>query len=73
MKTAAERVAAGLITVDEGWVILRDDRRLEDKLYSTRQAAETTAQFFVGSTVAPAKRVWSFPHKRSDWIIGGAA
>lgn len=73
MKTGEDLKRDGLIAVDEGWVILRDGRRLEDWIYPTEEAARKTARCFSGTVIAPAKRVWSFPRRRADWIIGELA
>jgi hypothetical protein len=73
MMTAAEQIAAGMMRVDCGWIILRNGTRFEDQLYPTEQAAKTTARCFPGSTTAPAKRVWTIQRRKPDWIIGEAA
>lgn len=70
MKTGEDLKRRGLIVADKGWVLLRDGRRFEDRVYATEEAARQTARCFFGVVIAPAKRVWSFPRKRADWIIG---
>lgn len=75
MMTAAEQIAAGMMRIKSGWIILRPNgARLDDHLYPTEAAARATARCFaVGHSVAPAKRVWTIQRRKPDWIIGEAA
>jgi hypothetical protein len=73
MMTGAELKAAGMISVEHGWIILRNGQRFEDQLYPTEQAARASARCFPGSGIAKSRRVRTIYRKRPDWIIGEAS
>lgn len=72
--TTYELKAAGMVSIEHGWIILSKGRRIEDRLYPTEQAAAaTSARCFPGSTTAPAKRIRTAYRKRAEWIVGAPA
>jgi hypothetical protein len=70
--TGAELKAAGMVSVERGWIILCNGRRVEDRLYPTERAARASARCFPNAAIAPAKRVWTIHRRKPDWTIGEA-